>query len=149
MAVALIETIKPFLCLSSDTKPTGAPVGSICYETNTGMRYITADGTNWTAYTPAQYLGDDTPLVFGSVAKLLWETADANANALILALPDGGATDVPVFGIGDQTVLNKDLGWFNGITEPTFFVADALAASYVSLTLFQKVCTLSLPQTEM
>jgi hypothetical protein len=63
--------------------------------------------------------------------RLLWETADANANELCLVLPEGGATDVPVFVIGDTTLLNKDLGLFNGVTSPTVAVVDGTAAKAI------------------
>lgn len=33
--------------LSTDTKPTGVPIGSRFIETNTGKVFETADGTNW------------------------------------------------------------------------------------------------------
>jgi len=78
-------------------------------------------------------VNDDISLLFGGVASLIWETADANANALILAMPDGGATDVPVLVIGDQSVLNADLGFFDGVTEPLFAVIDADADSWVGI----------------
>ena len=78
-------------------------------------------------------LADDVFIQFGSAASLGWETADTNANALILAMPDGDATDVPVFVLGDQSVLNVDLTWFNGITQPRIAVVDADGDSYVAL----------------
>jgi len=67
---------------------------------------------------------DDTADSFGNTltapnASALWETADANANALLTTLPEGGATDVPVFIVGDASALNTDLGLFDGITDPT------------------------------
>ncbi len=73
---------------------------------------------------------DDRPINFGTgnSTSLLWETVDANANALILALADGGATDVPVFVIGDTgatSIINQDLGFFDGFTDPTFAIWDA------------------------
>jgi hypothetical protein len=34
--------------LSTDTKPTGVPLPTLCYETDTSKCYITRDGTNWT-----------------------------------------------------------------------------------------------------
>ena len=74
---------------------------------------------------------DDFFLKSGYVTNFGWETADANANALILALPEGGGTDVPVFLIGDATLLNLDLGLYDGFTEPTLgFVDDAGSASW-------------------
>ena len=34
--------------LSTDTKPTGVPLSTLCYETDSEKAYITRDGTNWT-----------------------------------------------------------------------------------------------------
>jgi len=84
-----------------------------------------ADVTDITNINAA--LIDDVALQLGTggTAKLLYETADANANCLILALPDGGATDVPVLVIGDQSVINKDLTRYNGITVPTLALENA------------------------
>lgn len=67
---------------------------------------------------------DDIPLAFGtsSDGKILWETADSNANSLLCALPEGGAYSVPVLTIGNKaapTIVNADLGFFNGTTDPT------------------------------
>ena len=66
------------------------------------------------------------------LTQLLWETADANANSLLLSLPEGGAVNVPVFVIGDETALYKDLGLFNGFTNPTLAILndDATKAIY-------------------
>ena len=50
MAVKLIGTIQRYIGLSTDTKPTGVPVGSEFEEHNTGAVYKTYDGTNWTRY---------------------------------------------------------------------------------------------------
>jgi len=38
---------KYYIGASNDTKPTGVPIGSRCYETDTFLWYITKDGTNW------------------------------------------------------------------------------------------------------
>jgi len=46
MALQLINTLQNFQCDSSDTKPTGVPVGSILYELDTTAVYR-FDGTNW------------------------------------------------------------------------------------------------------
>ena len=81
----------------------------------------------------ALYMRADAPLFFGplSDSQLIYETADANANELILALPDGDATKVPVFVIGDQGIINVDLTWFNGITEPSIALVNAAQNAYV------------------
>ena len=85
------------------------------------------------------HLNDDISVSFGNTlaapnAQILWETADANANALIFVMPEGGATDVPVLVLGDTTLLNKDLGLFNGVTAPTFAVVDGTATYASKLT---------------
>jgi len=92
---------------------------------------IKADGS--VAFSGSTGVNDDVFFKFGGAAFLGWETADANANALILALPDGGATDVPVFVIGDQSILNADLGEFNGYTAPTVVIYNALGDAYAAL----------------
>ncbi len=102
------------------------------WATDTDLLTIASDGG--LTFAGGLSIPDDKLLTFGGVAKLLYETADANANALILALPDGGATDVPVFAIGDQGILNKDLGFFNGITLPMVAVIDADEDSWIGLT---------------
>jgi len=50
MGVKMETTIQRFVGLSTDTKPTGVPVGSTFYEYNTRTYYITYDGTNWATY---------------------------------------------------------------------------------------------------
>lgn len=78
---------------------------------------------------------DDVLLSFGTDGPYdcLWETADANANALLCAGPEGGAVDVPGFIISDVSSVNVDLGFFNGLTLP--FIAaisdDALSYFYI------------------
>jgi len=79
-------------------------------------------------------INDDVFLKFGGVAYLGWETADANANALVLALPDGDATDVPILVIGDQSILDTDLGTFNGKTEPGVAIFNAAGDAYVAFS---------------
>ena len=74
---------------------------------------------------------DDFFLKSGYVTNFGWETADGNANALILALPEGTATDVPVFVVGDASILNQNLGWFDGIAEPSVAYVDDDMDSYI------------------
>jgi hypothetical protein len=78
---------------------------------------------------------DDIAMAFGSgsTAKILWETADANANALAVVLPAGGATDVPALVIGDASIEDKDLGHWNGITVPTVAVYNAAETAYLAM----------------
>lgn len=53
----------------------------------------------------------------GQTARVSWDTTDANANEMLIQLPAGGATDVPVIVIG-QSIESVDLGLYNGVTEP-------------------------------
>lgn len=85
------------------------------------------------------HLGDDVVQTFGNTAaapnwKLNFETADANANALLLTGPEGGATDVPVFILADASAYNVDLTFFNGVTDPTFAVLSDDKTKYVRLS---------------
>jgi len=48
MTVQLVSSIKNFVGLSTDTKPTSAPVMSTFKESDTSSEYICYDGTNWT-----------------------------------------------------------------------------------------------------
>jgi hypothetical protein len=58
---AFVKTAIPnrYIGASTDTKPTVCGVGSICYETDTGAEYITADGgSTWVQYAATAYLND-------------------------------------------------------------------------------------------
>lgn len=79
---------------------------------------------------PFDGAADNEKVLFGGVAAMQWQTDDANANVLAIILPEGGGTDVPVFVIGDTTA-EKDLTWFNGVTEPRFAVVDDDGDSYI------------------
>jgi hypothetical protein len=61
-----------------------------------------------------------------------WEEADANANYWAYELPAGGATNVPVFGIG-QGLDSVDLGLFDGITQTTLAVLDTDRDSFIAV----------------
>lgn len=83
---------------------------------------------------PKNMLGDNTAFGFGAArdGKVQWDTTDANANALTIDLPTGGAVNVPalVIGIG---VHGVDLGMFNGLTQTFVGVVDADRDSYAGL----------------
>lgn len=53
----------------------------------------------------------------GSTARVSWDTTDANANAMLVQLPAGGAVDVPVIAIG-QSIESVDLGLYDGVVDP-------------------------------
>ena len=47
MAVVLMATVKNFVGLSTDSKPTGVPASSTFFEYDSHELHITYDGTNW------------------------------------------------------------------------------------------------------
>jgi len=50
MTVQSMSTIECFIGLSTDTKPTGVPIGSRFYAYDTRTDFITYDGTNWVIF---------------------------------------------------------------------------------------------------
>jgi hypothetical protein len=50
MAVTLESSVRRYIGLSGDTKPTGVEIGSKFYEYDTYYTYVTYDGTNWALY---------------------------------------------------------------------------------------------------
>jgi len=120
-------------------RQSGVPVTISGDHTFTGDITFNADVDFGSASVQSLHLGDDDSISFGNTiaapnARILWETADANANELILALPTGGATDVPVFAIGNTaapSIVNADLGFFNGVTNPTLAVISTDNTHYL------------------
>ncbi|MEK7614859.1 MAG: hypothetical protein AAB431_00550, partial [Patescibacteria group bacterium] len=99
-----------------------------------GLELAITIGTQWDY---GMLLSDDVGIAFGSQgpSDMVWETADANANALVVGLPEGDATDVTVFVIGDSTSRNADLGFFNGITDTTLALVSDDVSAYASFTV--------------
>ena len=87
----------------------------------------------------SQVVPDDVNLGLGtgSPAKVIWETADANANELLIELPAGGAVDVPVIVIGD-TLANDDLGLYNGAVSPVVAIHGSTATATGPSLTFRK-----------
>ncbi len=59
-------------------------------------------------------------------------TKDANAFVLAIIFPEGGDPDVPVLVVGDITA-DKDLGFFDGVTEPGIAIINDAGDAYVKL----------------
>jgi len=90
-------------------------------------------------FTVAQTFLDDVALELGTggTVSILYETQDANANALLIQLPAGGATDVPVIAIG-QSISTVDLGLYNGVTEPRLALFGVGAVTTAPVWEFRK-----------
>lgn len=82
-------------------------------------------------------LGDDKFVKYGvgTDAQMGYETADANAFAMVLGLPhvDEDANNVAVLAIGDIDIINKDLTFFNGVVLPTVAVLNVARDAYISI----------------
>ena len=73
----------------------------------------------------------------GNTARLSWDTTDANANELLLQLPAGGGTDVPVIVVG-VAIESVDLGLYNGVVDPRLAFLAAGAVTTGSVIEFRK-----------
>lgn len=112
--------------------------GSFVNLTVTGDLQVDGNFIFGSASVQNLFLADDDEIRFGNTSsapnsRFLYETADANANALTLILPAGGVVDVPVFVIGDDTAFGVDLGFFNGVTDPSVAVLSNDATKYVRM----------------
>jgi len=102
---------------------------------DTRQTYVTAltlDGPDATFGGTVQ-LNDDIALKLGTggTAQIKYNTDDADANVLMFLGPESGGVDVPVFVFGDPNA-DKELTWFNGISEPTLAIIDDDADSFVN-----------------
>ena len=73
MAVKLITTIRRYVGATADSKPTSVPIGSTYLDRQTGILYVTYDGTNWAEWDRMTQLAageDHVGEVGGAAAKL-------------------------------------------------------------------------------
>lgn len=90
------------------------------------------------ASTYAQLLDDQLlGIGTGNTARFSYDTTDANANCLLLQLPAGGGTDVPVLVIGNA-VESVDLGLYNGVVSPLVAVFGTGATATGPVLDFRK-----------
>ena len=82
---------------------------------------------------------DDILLAVGtsSDARISWDTTDANANEMLIQLPAGGATNVPVIAIG-QSIESVDLGLYNGVVDPRIAIFGVGAVTTAPVVEFRK-----------
>lgn len=108
-----------------------------CYDgTNYYWRKV-ADYLSAEAGTGSLAIADDGVLSLGGVARVSWDTTDANANALFLQLPAGGSVDVPVLAVG-QSIESVDLGLFNGLVDPNIALMGVGAVATGPAIQFRK-----------
>jgi len=128
-----------YIGASTDTKPTGVGIGSVCYEYDTGKEYITYDGTNWVQYAATTYVGSLLPL-----ADDTYYLGSATAGWVGLHLPDTliiDDTGVVKFrnnaNTADVNISAGDLTLSGGVTALTFSnAATIVAASGLTMPAF-------------
>lgn len=127
MAVKLLRVIKRWVGLSSDTKPIAAtsdvPIGSTFYEYDTGLTWITYDGTNWVPYkyelsTINVSVNRDLPYLTDfweeeSLAVATWETTINGAGTEAFATAGGYMFyDMDTDAVADNDIfLNTKYRW--------------------------------------
>jgi len=142
MTVALIRTIKSFMGLSTDTKPTGVPAGSEFWAWDTGTLFKTYDGTNWIAYS------------IDSVVQPGTVDLHNGAGARDLFTATGGSVWVEYFTLTLPVVsVADDVGGITGIsvqTDTTTVIilvaaADALVAALTPSKKYTYAIPFALP----
>ncbi|MCR4339419.1 MAG: hypothetical protein NUW01_05975 [Gemmatimonadaceae bacterium] len=120
--------------------PAGMPAIRVIDAAGTSTVVIDKDGALNSALTATALTYADDVLMSlgtGNVARMSWDTTDANGNALFLQLPAGGAVDVPVIVIG-QSIESVDLGLYNGVTEPRIAIFGVGAVTTAPVLEFRK-----------
>lgn len=106
MTVALLTTIKNFIGLSTDSKPTGVQPGSTFWAYNTNILYKTYDGTNW---VPVEV----KDITLASAETQDWQQA---VNDYDLFTATGGSVFVQNFTLTNTTNHSGDAGAFTGMS---------------------------------
>jgi hypothetical protein len=128
MTVALETTIKRFIGLSTDSKPTGVPSGSYFWAYDTGTLFKTYNGTDWIAYS------------VNSVVQPGTVDLHAGAGNKDLFTATGGSVYVEYFSITMPAVsVADDIGGITGIsivtdTTTVITLLGAVAGAVANLT---------------
>lgn len=142
MAVKLMTTIKNFIGLSTDTKPTDAPTGSTFWAYDTGVLFKTYDGTNWMAYSENSVVQPGTVDLHNIAGDYDLFTAT------------GGSVYVEYFSITMPLVtVADDVGGITGISVQTdtttviilLAAAAGVKANLTSLAVFTYATPFTLP----
>ena len=149
-------TSDPRLIIHSDATPATDYVEIFHTGSNTTINSVSGtamrfqfDGTTFlnlssTGIQADFNLQDDVDLAFGtsSDATLTWSTADANANELVIQLPAGGGTNVPVIVIGSHGTAGAfsaaDLGLFDGRVSTVVAIFGSTATATGPMVEFRK-----------
>ena len=122
------------------TQTGGNSQAAVWVDASAGETRLYGAGTNsLIASATAATAPDDILLAVGGAndARLSWDTTDANANEMLIQLPAGGATNVPVIAIG-QSIESVDLGLYNGVVDPRIAVFGVGAVTTAPVFEFRK-----------
>lgn len=139
MTVLLETTIKRFTGLSGDVKPTGVPVGSYFWASDTNIIYKTYDGDNW------------LPQTIKSITQASAETQSFHQAAASYPLytATGGSVFVESFTLTNTINHVAEAGTFTGISVETTSVTPVVLVAQSSGVHAQlsagKVFTYSIP----
>ena len=134
MAVKFIASINRWVGLAGDTKPTSVPVGSTFFAYDTGVTYITYDGTLWAVHD-----------AYDQEEKAVATSAAVMSNALTAFTIAGGPIEIQNFLAICVTLNNVTASTLLFFADPTLGAAtnlciasaslgDAAAGTFVNLT---------------
>jgi len=127
MAVKFIASISRWIGLSSDTKPVAAsatvPVGSTFLEYDTGVTYITYDGTNWVVDGGAT---DMREAVVSTTSAIM-------SNALTIFTIAGGPIEIVNLISFSSTINDATASTLQYSTDPTVGAATTISGASASL----------------
>lgn len=122
MAVKLITTINRYTGLAADSKPTSVPVGSTFFEYDTGVEYITYDGTNWAVHNGF----DMDPKVVATSSAIM-------SNALTIFTVAGGPIELITLISFSATINDATASTLQYSTDPTVGAATTISGASASL----------------
>lgn len=122
MAVQLISSIKRFTGLAADSMPTSVPVGSTFFEYDTGITYITYDGTNWAVHD-----------AYDQAEKSVVTSAAVMSNALTVFTIAGGPIEIQNILALCVTGNNATASTLLYFADPTLGAAANLCAASATL----------------
>lgn len=122
MAVKFIATMQRYVGLAADSKPTGVPVGSTYYAYDSGVLYITYDGTNYAVYDS-----------YDVAEKSVVTSAAVMSNALTTFTIAGGPIEVKNLIAVCATLNNATASTLQFSTDPTDGAATTISGASASL----------------
>ena len=118
----MIATIQRFTGLAADTMPTSVPVGSTFFAYDTGVNYITYDGTNYVVHDG-----------FDQVEKVVSTTGAVMSNALTVFTVAGGPIELRTLISFSSTINDATASTLQYSADPTVGAATALSGVSASL----------------